>query len=70
MPKRSRAVSESSENPATPTHKGRQNLQHFPTPTKAKIQGAIEYLEKRKIPHLKADVFEVFRVKKGKDGDF
>jgi hypothetical protein len=65
MPKRARNTVESTSTPPmTPTHEGRQNQQHWPTPTKAKIQGTVEYLERHKIPHSKRDVFDTFGVSK------
>jgi hypothetical protein len=42
----------------------RRQRQHWPTPTKAKIQGTIEYLKAQKISHLKPDVFSHFSVSK------
>ncbi|KAK4233043.1 hypothetical protein C8A03DRAFT_48281 [Achaetomium macrosporum] len=35
---------------------------HHMTPTKAMIQGAVEFLEAKKIPHFKSDVFKQFGV--------
>ncbi|OCK87251.1 uncharacterized protein K441DRAFT_671070 [Cenococcum geophilum 1.58] len=35
-----------------------------PTPKKAKVRGAIKYMEARGIKHLKADVFRHFKVSK------
>jgi hypothetical protein len=35
---------------------------HFPTPTKAKIQGAVEFCDRMGIPHYKEDVFRTFNV--------
>jgi transposase len=32
------------------------------TPKKAKIQGAVEFLEAKKIPHFKSDIFKQFGV--------
>jgi hypothetical protein len=59
MPKRARSASES---PLTPTHEGRQNGQHWPTPTKSKILGTIEFLEAQNIPYFKSAVFKQFGV--------
>jgi hypothetical protein len=65
MPKRARNAFESTSTaPMTPTHEGRKNQQHWPTPTKAKIQGTVEYLERHEIPHSKRDVFDTFGVSK------
>ncbi|KAK3306050.1 uncharacterized protein B0T15DRAFT_217152 [Chaetomium strumarium] len=35
---------------------------HHTTPTKAKIQGAVEFLEAKKIPHFESDVIKQFGV--------
>jgi len=40
------------------------NRSHHDTPKRAKIRGAIEYMEARKIPHSKADVFRYYGVSK------
>ena len=57
MPKRARAASKSPERPATPTQEGRQNRQHYPTPTKAAVLGTIKYLEEHNVPYCKSNVF-------------
>jgi hypothetical protein len=36
--------------------------EHYETPTKAKIRGAVEFLEAKGIPHYKSDVFRHFNV--------
>ena len=64
MPKRDRNAFESASSPPTPTHEGRTQGQPWPTPTKAKIQGTVEYLKRHKIPHSKRDVFDTFSVSK------
>ncbi|KAF2626972.1 hypothetical protein BU25DRAFT_422285 [Macroventuria anomochaeta] len=38
------------------------NRQQHDTPVKAKVWGAIEYLEAKEIPHYKEDVFQHFKV--------
>ncbi|KAK4120605.1 hypothetical protein N657DRAFT_701208 [Parathielavia appendiculata] len=35
---------------------------HCTTPKKAKVEGAVEFLEANKIPHFKSDVFKQFGV--------
>ena len=64
MPKRARAFFETPPEPSTPTHEGRQNLQHHVTPTKAAVLGTIKYLEEHNIPYFKKDVFNTFDVKR------
>jgi hypothetical protein len=36
---------------------------HYDTPTKAKVCGAVEFLEAKGIPHFKSEVFDHFNVK-------
>ena len=67
MPKRARPTFETPPEPSTPTHEGRQNLQHHITPTKAAVLGTIKYLEEHDIPYFKQDVFNTFGVKR-RDG--
>ena len=38
------------------------DLRHYETPTKAKVQGAVEFCQKMGIPFFKADVFRTFNV--------
>lgn len=42
------------------------DYQHHDTPTKAKIQGAVEFCEKQGIPFFKEDVFRTFGVSHAK----
>jgi len=37
---------------------------HHDTPTKAKVQRAIEFCERMNIPYFKSNVFKTFRVSK------
>jgi hypothetical protein len=64
MSKRGRNAFESAFSPLTSTHEGRTQWQPWPTPTKAKIQGAVEYLERHKISYSKRDVFDTFNISK------
>jgi hypothetical protein len=36
---------------------------HYDTPTKAKVRGAVEFLEAKGIPHFKSEMFDHFNVK-------
>jgi hypothetical protein len=64
MSKRDRNTFESASSPPTPTHEDRTQGQPWPTPTKAKIQRAVEYLERHKILYSKRDIFDTFNVSK------
>lgn len=46
----------------TPNPDGNDYTGQYPTPTKAKVQGAIEFCKKMKIPYFKEDVFRTFGV--------
>ena len=40
-----------------------KDQKHHPTPNKAKIKGACEYMDAKGIPYSKRDVFDYFDVK-------
>ena len=56
--------SESTSEPTTPQkpEPKRRKAVHFPTPTKASVQGTVKYLEAEGIPHSKPKIFEFFGV--------
>jgi hypothetical protein len=52
----------SSHRERTPVLEPREPWGDFPTPNKAKIQGAVEFCERMNIPYYKEDVFRTFGV--------
>ena len=48
----------------TPVLKSHEAQTHHPTPTRAKIQGAVEFCDAMKISYFKEDVFRVFGTSK------
>ena len=49
--------------PATPRQEGRGRLQHYPTPTKAILQGVASFCDAQNLPYSKSDLFRHFNVK-------
>ena len=54
----------------TPDSESHDMQKHYLTPTKAKVQGAIEFCEAMNLPHYKEDVFRVLNVKRRQGYDF
>lgn len=50
------------ERPSTPIPSSVESRKDYPTPTKAKIQGAVEFCDKIDLPYFKEDVFRTFNV--------
>ena len=48
----------------TPVLESHEAQTHHPTPTRAKIQGAVEFCDAMKIPYFKEDLFRVFATSK------
>ena len=48
----------------TPQYKHIKPEQQHPTPTKAKIQGAVEYMDAKCIPYMKQHVYDRFGASK------
>ncbi len=51
----------------TPVLQSHDGQTHHPTPTRAKIQGTVEFCDAMNIPYFKKDVFRVFDVSKQTD---
>lgn len=46
----------------TPKPTFSESQMHYPTPTKSKIQGAVEFCDAMNLPYFKEDVFRVFNI--------
>ena len=58
------------QRPNTPDLDAQESQKHHPTPTGAKVRGAVEFCEAIGLPHYKEDVFRVFGVSHTPGYDF